>query len=425
MNGSHVKYLIVGGGLAASSAAEAIRSRDARGSLMLVGQEVNRPYHRPPLSKGFLRREKSLRDISTLPADWFEQNRCELSTGRRATNLDTSRRMVALDSGEEISFDKLLLATGASPAPLKIPGADLPNVFYIRTVKDVDRLHHAVDQALAAGQPHDRGRGVAGVIGAGVLGVEIAASLTQMGLHVELIHGGAHPWEKFAGENLGRFIGRTLTERGTVLRAAQRPESLEGDGRLQRVVLPSGERLRCDLVVAAVGINVNRELLRGTSISAEKAILCDDHCRTNVQDIYAAGDCAAIFDPLFGKHRILDHWDNARVTGAIAGANMAGDGTVSYDGVNYFFSDVFDISLWAWGEARLVHHRIVRGTPTLERPEMIEFGIASDGRIAQVLALNYPGKDDTLKELVRRRLDLTGREEAAKDPAESLAQLLA
>jgi len=428
MNGSHVKYLVVGGGLAASSAAEAIRARDAQGSLTIVGQEVNRPYHRPPLSKEFLRREQTLAEISTLPAEWFEQNHCELRTGRRASSLDTARRVVVFDSGEQISFDKLLLATGASPAPLPIPGADLPNVFYVRTIKDVDRLQHAIDQALADGQPHARGRGIAAVIGAGVLGVELAASLTQMGMHVELIHGGENPWGKFAGENVGRFIARMLSDRGISLRSQQRPASLEGDGRVQRVLLPNGDRVRCDLVVAAVGMQVNRELLRGTTIAAERAILCDDHCRTSVEDIFAAGDCAAVFDPLFGKHRILDHWENALVTGKIAGANMAGDHNMRYDVVNHFFSDVFDLSLGGWGEAKLVHHRIVRGTPTAEQPAMIEFGIAADGRIAQVLSLSRIGTqsipDAPLVELVRRRLSVIGHEETLRDPASDVADLL-
>jgi NAD(P)H-nitrite reductase large subunit len=424
MNGNHVKYLLVGGGLAGSAAAEAIRARDPHSSLMLVGQEVNRPYHRPPLSKEYLRREKSHAELSTLPAGWFEEHEVELRTGRRVAQLDTSRRLVSLDNGEDVAFDMLLLATGGTPAPLKIPGADLPNIFYIRTIEDIDRLHHAIDQAKAGGQPHERGRGVIGVIGGGVLGVELAASLTQMGLRAELFHGHAQPWDKFAGENVGKFVARYVESEGVALHLGQRPQALEGDGRVQRVALASGESIRCDFVIAAVGMNVNRELLRGTPIAAEKAILCDDHCRTNVDGIFAAGDCAAVFDPLFGKHRILDHWDNAQVTGKIAGANMAGDTSVRYDGVNYFFSDVFNLSLSAWGEPKLASHRLLRGTPTLESPDVVEFGIAPDGRITQVVALNHPNEDDMLRELVKQRVNVTGREEKLKDPAFNLRQLL-
>src|SRR5439155_15461019 len=116
---------------------------------------------------------------------------------------------------------------------------------------------------------------------------------------------------------------------------------------------------------------------RGTPITHEKAILVNEHCQTTVADIYAAGDCCAIFDPLFGKHRILDHWDNAAVTGTLAGMNMAG-ADKAYDAVNYFFSDVFDLSLSAWGESRFVDHRLMRGTPNLDHPDFVEIGIAAD-----------------------------------------------
>src|SRR5205814_98221 len=170
---------------------------------------------------------------------------------------------------------------------------------------------------------------------------------------------------RLAGEATGRFLTRYLENRGVVVHTHSLTERLEGDGRVQRAVLNDGNSITCDFAVAAVGIMVNRELLRATPIAAEKAILVDDHCRTSIPDIYAAGDCAAVFDPLFDKHRLIDHWDNARVTGAIAGANMAGDESVKYDGVNSFDSQVFDLTLQAFGEGRLVDRRLVRGTPNV------------------------------------------------------------
>lgn len=423
MNSRHVQYLLVGAGLAGSSAAEAIRERDRQGPLLLIGQEVNRPYHRPPLSKDFLRGALGRTDLWTRQPGWFEENDIEMRTGLRVSHLDCARHAVALDNGEQIQFDRLLLATGAFATPLKIPGADLPNVLYLRTIEDTERLQHAIEKALKEGRKHDRARGVATVIGGGVLGVEMAASFTQLGLSVHLI-AARHPWEKFAGEASGKFVARYLESKGVIVHLGQRPQRLEGDGRVQRVVLPSGDPIQTDFTVAAIGMTFNRELLRGTPIDAERAILVDDHCRTNVPDIYAAGDCAAVFDPLFGKHRILDHWDNARVTGAIAGANMAGDDR-RYDAVNWFFSDVFDMTLSVWGEAKQVHHRIMRGTPSVEAPEMIEIGIAADGRIAQVLAVNHPNEDDVLRGLVARRANVEGKEELLKDPSRDLREFLA
>jgi 3-phenylpropionate/trans-cinnamate dioxygenase ferredoxin reductase subunit len=422
MDGLHVKYVLVGGGGAGSAAAAEIRRHDSVGSILLIGQEHNRPYDRTALSKEYLRRQKTRAEISIEDAGWFVKHNIELRTGRRASHLDTSRRAITLDNGESISFDKLLLATGSSPKMLAIPGAELPNVFYLRTIDDCDRLQHAIDKAKAEGRLHSSGRGKAVVVGSGVLAVEVAASLQQIGIHAELLVGRPHPWGKFAGENTGKFIARYLEHHGVIVHANVAADRLEGDGRVQRVIGSNGKAIECDFVVVAVGAVSNRDLLRSTPIAAEKAILVDEHCRTNLPDIYAAGDCAAILDPLFGKHRILDHWDNARITGAIAGANMAG-AEVRYDIVNSFFSTVYDMNLQAWGEARLVDHRLVRGVPNVDSPNFVEIGVAADGRIAQVLAIGCEAEHPLLRDLVQRRVNVNGLEEQIKDPARELRNI--
>lgn len=423
MNHLHVKYLLVGGGLASSSAAEAIRAIDHEGSMLLVAQEVNRPYHRPPLSKEFLRHQKPRAELFVSEPGWFEKSQVQLRTGRRVSHLDVSRMAAILDNGEDVSFDRMLLATGAVPAPLKVPGANLPNLFYLRTLDDCDVLLHALDKAKAEGRTHERGRGKVAVIGGGVLGVELAASLAQLGLGVDLLLSGAHPWDRFAGENTGKFLSLFLQKRGIHVHPASAPRGLEGDGRVQRVVLPDGRSLDCDLAIAAVGAVPNMDLLHGTPIAAGRAILADEHCRTNVPGIYAAGDCAAVFDPLFGKHRVLDHWDNAIVTGKLAGRNMAGMNE-SYSAVNYFFSDVFELSLSAWGDSRHIDRRLLRGTPNVDAPDFIEFGIGAEGRIVQVLAVGHAGDDEALRSLIAARVRVNGNEELLKDPGSDLGRLI-
>ena len=300
-------------------------------------------------------------------------------------------------------------------------------------MEDVDRLHIAIDKARHEGRLHSDGsgkRGRAAVIGAGLLGVELAASLTQLGMAVDLLASASHPWNRFAGDSTGKFLQLFLERHGVTVHTNARPVRVEGDGRVQRVVIngagPATQSLDCDFAVACVGATVNKDLLRGTPIAAGKAILVDDHCRTNVEGAYAAGDCCAILDPLFGKHRQLDHWDNAQVTGTLAGRNMAG-ANESYRAVNYFFSDVFDLSLGGWGEARQVDRRLLRGTPRVEAGEFIEVGVAADGRVAQVLVLRtggQSGNDDVLRELVGRRVRLDGNEERLKDPVYPLSDLL-
>ncbi len=424
MSSLHVKYLLIGGGLASSEAAAAIRQIDSRGDLMLVGQEISRPYHRPPLSKEFLRGQMDRSKLFTQPAEWFVENHVQLRSGRRVAHLDTSRHCATLDNAEELSFDSLLIATGGTAALLRAPGANLPNLFYLRTLNDAERLQHAAEKAKRDGRLNTLGtRGRAVVVGGGVLGVEVAGSLSRLGLQVDLALAKGHPWDRFAGETLGRFITLFLEKHGIVVHANAPVLRVEGDGRVQRTVLASGEAIDCDFSVAAVGMQVNVEILRGTPIAAERAVLVDEQCRTSLADIYAAGDCAAVFDPLFGKHRLMEHWEGAATTGKIAGTNMAG-GDARYDAVSFFDSEVLGLSLGVWGEGKLVDRRVLRGTPNLETPACVELGIARDGRIVQAIALGQSGDAPLLSDLVKQRVRIEGNEEMLKDPAVPLERIL-
>jgi 3-phenylpropionate/trans-cinnamate dioxygenase ferredoxin reductase subunit len=414
----------VGGGLASSAAARAIRQHDLEGSLLLVGQEVNRPYMRPPLSRSYLAGRRTKSDLFTVHDAWFAANRVELRTGRRVTHLDPARHGIVLDDGGEYSYDKLLLATGCAPKHLKVPGAELPNVFYLRTLEDADRMHNAIEKARHEGRLHPKGRGRVTIIGAGLLGVELSSTLSELGLAVDLVIGSAYVWPRFAGETAGRLVTRHLEAKGVKVHAQASPLRLEGDGRVQRVVLAGGETIECDFVAPALGVAVNKDLLRGTTIEAEKAILVDDRCRTSVADIYAAGDCAAVFDGLFGKYRHLDHWESAAELGRIAGSNMAG-GDEHYGTVSHFATEAMGLVASVWGEGRHVERRIVRGSPKGELPDLIEFGVSPDGKISQVLAINHGGDERVLADLVRKRAPVNGNEAMLQDPAADLTKFVA
>src|SRR4051812_29133129 len=408
MSDTHVKYLLIGGGLASSAAAQAIRHADTKGSILLVGQEINRPYRRTGLAGPYLLRQVGRDALFTLPPYWFERNAVTLRTGRRVSHLDTPPQAGTLDSGEEMSFDSSLLATGAVPRALDVPGARVPNPFYLRAGGDAERIHNAVDKARREGRAHERGRGRVVVIGGGTLGVELAATFTKLELAVDLVVAQDRPWHRFAGENAGRLLAAHLQKHGVAVHLNAPPLRLEGDGRVQRVVLSNGQTLPTDFAVAAVGAAANKELLRGTPIAAGKSILVDEHCRTNVPNVYAAGDCAAVFDPRFGKHRGQAQWDEAEITGSLAGANMAGV-VQKYESVGEYATAVFGLPARAWGEARLVDRRVVRGAAPGapgaggETPHLIEFGIAADGRIAHVLALGHSNDDVVLRRLVAER----------------------
>jgi 3-phenylpropionate/trans-cinnamate dioxygenase ferredoxin reductase subunit len=421
----HVKYLLAGGGAASTAAAKAIRSRDADGSMLVVGQEVHRAYLRPERSRGYLRRKTAREALYVDEPGWLEKHHVDLRTGRRVSRVDPPRSAATLDSGEEVSYDNLLIATGASPTELDIPGAELPNLFYLRTVDDVERLGHAIDKAKRDGRPHsadapaktvERGRAV--VIGAGFLGVEVAASLRQMGLAVDLLAAEPHPWARHAGDATGRFVAMMLERHSVVVHTSARPQRLEGDGRVQRVVLEQSSRkvLDCDLAVACVGVSPNKELLRNTAIAAGKAILVDATGRTNIPNIFAAGDCAAIHDPRFGKHRWLDYWEGGQAMAWLAGHNMAG-ANEQFDALPAFDTQFFGVAARGWGESRLVDRRLIRGSTAADSRGFAEIGIAADGRVAQVLIVGESADADALHRLVLERTNVSGREDALRDPA--------
>jgi 3-phenylpropionate/trans-cinnamate dioxygenase ferredoxin reductase subunit len=423
----HVKYLLVGGGLASSAAAVAIRQLDRDGSILLIGQESTRPYHRRPLSSQFLRGLVSRESLFIQPADWYRENNVELHTSVRAAHLDAARKSMALDNGDVVAFDKLLIATGAAPKPLAIPGAGMANVHYLRTVADADRLHNAIEKARREGHVSDhqgrKRRGAVTIIGNGILAMELAQSLGQLDLSVDLVVAAPHPWQQFAGESAGKAILHAIEKNGVKVHLLTDAVAVEGSGRAQRIVLSSGQTLICDFIVAAVGHIPAKDLLRGTPIEGERAILTDARCRTNLPDIFAAGDCAAMLDPLFGKHRQLDGWDSALLTGTLAGQNMAGL-EKPFSTVSHFSSEAFGLSLKVWGDARQVDHRIVRVARAESGIDLIEIGVAQDGRVAQILSLNHSSEDAELQELVHRRFQVKGHEDALRDGTQPLASIL-
>lgn len=417
----HVHYLLLGGGVSAGEAAVAMREIDRKNAAMIVTSEAVRPYRRQQLSREYLRREIGREAMMTLPADWFASQGVTLRTGRRATQIDVERHLVHLDNDEQILFDRLLIATGDIARHLTIPGANLPGVHYLRTLDDADRLLNTIESAKLQGRFHDlvdehagqRLRGRAVVIGANMLGVEVASSLRQVGIHVELIARREYVWHRFASETIGRFVGRTLSEAGIVVHENEMARGIEGDGRVQRVVLSSGTVVDADFVVACIGIEHNRELLRGTPVAAERMILVDEHCRTSSENVWASGDCCAVFDRHFGKHTPVTRWEHAIYTGQIAGANMAGV-RASYDKIPANITQWLNRAATGFGESRFVDHRIVR---QIDSDRFVEFGIAKDGRLAQILII---GEVESLlpnaQALVENRVNLAGREEVLRDP---------
>jgi 3-phenylpropionate/trans-cinnamate dioxygenase ferredoxin reductase component len=400
MAGTHVKYLLLGGGSAAASCAAAIRRIDATGELMLVSAETSRPYHRPPLARGYLRREMRIEDLFSHPSGWYGEQHITLHTGLRALALDLPRAAVTLSDGREIHYDKLAIATGATARSLSVPGANLPGAMTLRTVEDADRIHHAADVALSVG------RGQVVVVGSQMVAAEIAASLAQRRnpggkpLVVTLVCGRRHLLEGLVGETAGAAIGKALEALDVRVICGPAVTALEGDGRVQRVALSGGESVPCDFAVIGEGWSASKDLLRGTALAAEKAILTDATGRTSVAGVYAAGECAAMFDPVFGKHRVLDHWDVTVSRGLVVGANMAGADS-PWSGVTLHRAEIGKTRVLLMGEPRFTTRTVVR---TSEEGTIIEVAVDREGRACAAAVVGTSDTSPEAEAMVRGRL---------------------
>ena len=334
-----IDFLIVGGGHAGFSAAASLRRAGAEGEVLIVSAEEEFPYIRYLLSKEYLRGERKRERIYLRPAKFYEDRKIQVRTGTKAVGLDTNKRTVTLDTGEELRFRKLLLATGASLRRLPVPGVDLAGVYYLRTLADSDALR---------GEAAEGKRAV--IVGGGFIGVEVAASLVQQGLEVTLIGSAKTVWANLFGEDMGRFFHERLEEHGVTVLTSGRAERIEGDGRAERVVTRQGHVVPCDFVLLGVGVAPETGLAETAGLEVDNGILTNEFLETSEPGIFAAGDNARFISRLFDTRLRIEHWDVAAAQGATAASNMLGS-MKPHNEVPYFFSGVFDIWLEYLGHA--------------------------------------------------------------------------
>ena len=355
-------------------AARTLREDGYDGRAILIGPEPGFPFGRPPLSKTYLRGEEDLSGWLVKPGAWYEQNDVEL-VRNTVVGIDPAGRQVHLDGGEAVPYAKLLIATGGRNRRLQVPGSDLPGVYQLRTVADCD----AVKAAAAHG-------GGAVIVGMGFIGSEIAASLTQMGIAVSAVLPGAAPPDSVLGPELGAVLAGIHRDAGVELIAKDQVVSLEGAGRVERAVTRGGRKIECDLAVLAVGIQPNVELLHDTGVAIDNGVLVDALCRTNVPDVYAAGDVANHLHPLFGRIRV-EHYNNAEKQGAAAARSMLGSGS-EYAYLHTFWSDQYEHKLEYVGHAVKWDQFVVRGSVTERR--LIGFYLL-EGKLIAAVGLDRGG----------------------------------
>jgi 3-phenylpropionate/trans-cinnamate dioxygenase ferredoxin reductase subunit len=341
----HATYAIVGGGVAAAAAVDGIRANDPSGTITLFTTEWAPPYQRPPLSKEFLRGEAPIETVLMHPGLWYFQNGVDVRVGMTVSAIDVAQHAVHIDS-QVVRYDKLLLATGATPRQLKIPGSDLDGVYVLRTYEDALRL-----RAVRA----TAGRVV--IVGSGFIGMELAASLRSGGAEVVLTSVDKALWAIF-GADVSSCVARVFERHGVKVVLDNQITSFAGDGRVRLVDTARGT-LDCDAVVVGIGVSPNDELARAAGLKTDNGIIANDRLQTSSPDVYVAGDVAR-FPSLNGTLGRVEHFDNADSSGRVAGGNMAGL-DVAYRYVPFFWSDVFELGFEFVGTATS-QSRIVTGT---------------------------------------------------------------
>lgn len=326
-------FVIVGGGLAAAKAAESLRAESFSGRILVVGAEHHLPYERPPLSKDFLMGQEELDKVFAHPADWYDEYDVDLSLGTTVAGIDPGARKVTTDRGQEIDYDKLLIATGARPRPLAIADESGVPVSYLRTIEDSERLKSQF-------QP---GRRVA-VIGGGWIGLEVAAAARTAGCDVAVLETRELPLVGVLGREVAQVFHDLHQSKGVAMRMHASITALTRDGDSTVVHLADGFSAQADLVVAGVGVAPNSELAEAARLKTHDGVLVDQTLRTSNHDIFAAGDVANAFHPRLRRHLRVEHWDNAIEQGMAAGRNMLG-ADEAYDRLPYFYTDQYDLGM--------------------------------------------------------------------------------
>jgi 3-phenylpropionate/trans-cinnamate dioxygenase ferredoxin reductase component len=406
--GAEQTYVIVGASLAGAKAAETLRSEGFDGRLVLIGAEEERPYERPPLSKDYLRGEAGREKVYVHGEDFYEERDIDLRLGRRAETLDVSTSELALDDGEWLRYDKLLLTTGAEPRRLSVPGAELDGVMYLRRVGDSDALRERLDRG-----------GAVVVIGAGWIGAEVAASARQRGLDVTVLDPVAVPLERVLGAEVGAIYRDIHADHGTRMLMGTGVEAFEGGSAVERVRTSDGRELECDFVVVGVGVEPRTRLAAEAGLALDNGIAVDERLRTSEPAVFAAGDVANAHHPFYGERIRVEHWANALNQGPAAARSMLGS-DAAYDRLPYFFSDQYDVGMEYSGFARAWDRVVMRGDPASR--EFIAFYMAGD-RVVAGMNVNVWDVTDPIQGLIRERVPVDDRRLADTDiPLAELAE---
>ncbi len=382
-------FVIAGAGLAGAKAAEGLRTEGFEGRIVLIGEEDERPYERPPLSKEYLLGKSGKEKIYVHPEAWYRDHEVELLLGSPVIALDRSLQQVILQGDERVEYDQLLLTTGSSPRRLRIPGADLEGVLYLRKVHDCEAIKVAFASAKKVA-----------IIGGGWIGLETAAAARAADCDVTLLETAKLPLLGVLGSELAEFYATLHVEHGVDVRTGvEVAEIVSREQRASGVRLADGSQIDADAVVVGVGITPNTELAETAGLTIDNGVLVDEYLRSSDPKVFAAGDVANARYPGLGRHLRLEHWSAALHQGPVAAANMVGQ-AIAYDQVPYFYSDQYDVGMEYWGyvEGGKYDGVVFRGD-VAER-KFIAFWVR-EGRVLAGMAVNTWKLGDAVPALVR------------------------
>jgi len=383
-------FVIVGAALCGAKAAETLREEGFDGRVVLIGSEAERPYERPPLSKDYLRGEAESRPFVHDEGFYSDKN-IELRTSTMVKSIDPAASGVALEGGEKLRYDRLLLATGAEPRRLSAPGADLDGVLYLRSVEDSDTIRERIEQG---------GRLV--TIGAGWIGSEVAASARQKGCEVSIVEMSSVPLERVLGPELGAIYRDIHTDHGVEFLGGTGLEAFEGDGRLEAVRTSDGRRIEADFAVVGIGVAPRTELAEAAGLPTDNGVLVSEFLQVEGTEIFAAGDVANASHPFFGERIRVEHWANALNQGPAAARNMLEPGT-PYEELPFFFSDQYDVGMEYAGYASDWDEVAFRGD--IAGREFIAFWLKA-GRVVAGMNVNVWDVTDDIQALIRSRAEV-------------------
>jgi len=405
------QFVIVGGGLAAAKAAETLRDEGFAGRIVIISDDPERPYERPPLSKGLLLGSAERDSTFVHEADWYTKNDVDLRTGIRAEAIDKDAHEVVLAGGERVGYSRLLLATGARPRRLPVPGADLDGVHYLRTLADSDRRVSLLTESTRLV-----------IIGAGWIGLEIAAAARARGAAVTVVEMAHLPLQRVLGDTIAEVFAGLHREHGVTFHFDAGVAELRGSGgRVGEVVLADGTVLPADAVLVAVGAQPNTELAEAAGLPVDNGVLVDASLVSGEPDIFAAGDVANAEHPLLNTRVRVEHWANALNMGPVAAKAMMGR-DASYDLLPYFYTDQYDLGMEYSGLAPAESEVVVRGD--LAAREFIAFWV-DGGRVLAGMNVNIWDVTDDIQALVRA--GYAGRAadpQRLADPAVPLGEVL-